>query len=110
MGFLRQATGGSAATRAFQPNEETVNTLVEMGFTRTNCVNAIQMARSNDIAQLVPLLLDNFDGFPRPMPISNGMSFESPESREPEPTAAMDVEEKGTDPDKEKETRKIRCR
>jgi hypothetical protein len=59
------------------------------------------MAQSNDIAQLVPLLLDNFDVFLLPRPISSGMSFDLPqltnnelESKEPESTAVMMLKRK----------------
>ena len=88
-GMLRSSV---TAPPAFQVSEETVNTLVEMGFSRNNCVNAIQMTRTNDVNQLVPLLLDNFDGFLSMHQLGQAAAPAPPEPvEEPLPAEEMQV-------------------
>jgi hypothetical protein len=44
---------------AFRANEETLSSLTDMGFERSDCIAAIQATRTNDVSLLVPFLLEN---------------------------------------------------
>eukprot|EP00599_Poterioochromonas_sp_BG-1_P017458 CAMPEP_0173167414 /NCGR_PEP_ID=MMETSP1105-20130129/22646_1 /TAXON_ID=2985 /ORGANISM="Ochromonas sp., Strain BG-1" /LENGTH=3503 /DNA_ID=CAMNT_0014088945 /DNA_START=675 /DNA_END=11186 /DNA_ORIENTATION=+ len=48
-----------ARQTAFRVSDETLNTLVDMGFERSDGLAVAQALRSNDVSQLVPLLLEN---------------------------------------------------
>lgn len=49
----------SAVGTSFSPNEETIVALIEMGFERSDIVRAITAHRTNNIMQLVPILIEN---------------------------------------------------
>jgi hypothetical protein len=57
-GMLREASAPD-----FQLSEDAVNALIEMGFQRQECVNAINTLRTNDVNQLVPALIESFGSF-----------------------------------------------